>query len=58
MTEKEVKPTEPNEPKQTLKKSPLESSNLLFWLTFDYMTPLLWKGIRKTLELEDFWDLR
>lgn len=56
MAENADKPKEP--PKQVLKKSPLESSNWLFWLTFDYMTPLLFKGLFRPLELEDCWDLR
>lgn len=40
------------------KRNPLETTNWFFVLTFDWLTPLLFKGLRRPLEVEDIWDLR
>jgi len=44
--------------KRNSKKNPLDYTNWLSQLTFSWMTPLVWRGAKKTLELDDFWDLR
>lgn len=40
-----------------LKPNPLTYTNWLSLLTFEWITPLIFTGCRKTLELEDIWDL-
>ena len=39
------------------KPSPYLSASFPSKLTFDYMTPLLWRGFRRPLEQEDLWQL-
>lgn len=58
-TEKETQKrerTESESPK--LRRNPLDYTNFLFFLTFEWLTGLVWRGLKRPLELEDLWDLR
>jgi hypothetical protein len=41
-----------------MKKNIEEKSNWIFWLTFEWLTPLLYLGIQKPLEIEDLMEIK
>ena len=42
---------------QQLLPNPYQSTNFLFKLTWEWMTPLIFKGATKPLEMKDVWQL-
>lgn len=39
------------------KPSPETNANPIFKLTFDWLTPLIWKGYKQILEMKDLYDV-
>lgn len=46
-----------NNKKKKIPPSPETYAFPLFLITFEWLTPLMWTGFWKTLELEDLFDL-
>lgn len=47
-----------NSKNDTPKPNPLDTTNILFKLTLEWMTTFIFRGAWRTLEMEDLWDLR
>jgi hypothetical protein len=53
----ELKKYQLDEEQVEFKPSPETNANFLFKLTFDWLTPLIWKGYKQILEMKDLYDV-
>jgi hypothetical protein len=44
--------------KDNKKRCPLEYTNPIFKLSYEWLTPLIFRGARHTLEMDDLYDIR
>lgn len=47
-----------NQEENAVLPNPEERTNWLFWYTFEWLTPLIYLGYKKSLDMEDLFDLK